>query len=168
MRLLNALGAEAVGDLDRARALFPEDPFAMPYDYAWLSYMACVARVAAATRHPSSQKIYESLLPFRTEIAVLDGAFACLGSIELYLGTLAEAFDVALAPAHLEAAIVAHDAIGAIPWSARARIALARVVAVDDPARARTLLDEAGALAASPQLVKIRDEMNQLRSITNR
>jgi DNA-binding SARP family transcriptional activator/CBS domain-containing protein len=166
MRLLHATGAEAVGDLDRARALFPDDPLAVPYDYGWLPYVASAARVAAATRHPTASRIYDAMLPFRSEVIVLDGTFVCLGSTELYLGTLAEAFAPERAAAHLEAAIRVHDAICARPWSARARIALARAVAADDPSRALDTLDAAESLIADSQLVKLLREIDELRATT--
>jgi hypothetical protein len=106
------------------------------------------------------------MVPYRGEIMVLDGAWVCFGAVDLSLGLLADGFDVSLVTDHLEDAIRLHDAIGAIPWSVRARLALARACAPESPTRTHQLLDEAKALCAGTQLSRLAGEAEHLRSLT--
>jgi hypothetical protein len=52
----------------------------------------------------------------------MDATFLCLGAVAYYLGLLADALDRPDdAHRHFEHAIALNDAIGAAPWSRRAR-----------------------------------------------
>jgi hypothetical protein len=99
------------------------------------------------------------MLPHRDEVIDLEGAFLVLGSTEYYLGLLSRAMDRPEASGHFERAIEVHDAIGAVPWSARARVALADL----DASRRRDLLDEASAMIVSTDLAVLRQEIDARR-----
>jgi class 3 adenylate cyclase len=90
---------------------------------------------------------YDRLLPGRWSHVIL-GNSAYHGSVERYLGLLAMARgDAALAIEHLDAAVAAHEAMQARPWTARTRYDLARAHLLrdgpGDRERAVTLLNRA-------------------------
>ena len=77
--------------------------------------------------------VYPRLLPYGHRTVVAGRASYCAGSASLPLGLLAATLgDRPAAVAHLEEAVRRNDALGAVPYAAGARQALARLV--EDPA----------------------------------
>ncbi len=153
------------GDLERARAEFAslrEVPSWMPLGPRWAGTLGQIGVGATVVGDAAvAAECYGLLLPCAGWCGADGGGspFA-LGSGEYPLGRLAQAFgDLALAAAHFDRGIVVDDRIGARPFAALGRLALAESVAAVAPARARDLarvaadefhrLDMPGPLAAA-------------------
>jgi DNA-binding NarL/FixJ family response regulator len=93
--------------------------------------------------------VYDELLPFEGRNVIVGEAVVCYGAADRFLGSLARVTgDVAAAQRHLENALVLNEGFGAPTWLAHTRFELARVLLErGDAARARALLDAAGATA---------------------
>ena len=153
MQLLRALTAVGRGDLDLADSAPARRPDGVPVDYAWLPYTCALVEVAVALGLPLAAQLYDTLLPYRDEVVVLDGSFVRYGSTEHYLGLLAEHLDRPEAEEHFTAALGVHDHLHAVPWAARTRIGLAGVTGNAG------LLDEAAKLVETTQLVVLQQEL---------
>jgi DNA-binding SARP family transcriptional activator len=104
------------------RSLLGPDPVPRSRDFTWLADMCITAELAAAARLPCCPELYAMLKPFQGRVATMDATFLCLGAVAYYLGLLADALDRPDdAHRHFEHAIALNDAIGAAPWSRRAR-----------------------------------------------
>lgn len=85
----------------------------------WLSAMADLAVVAAATGHACAAPLYDALLPYRGRLVVLGGANSVTGPASYYLGLLATKLGrLDEAVQHLEESIELDNRIGALPWLA--------------------------------------------------
>ena len=114
---------------------------------------ACVA--LAAREHAAV--LYDRLLPLAGRQLVVGGAL-CLGAADRHLAMLAALADrPAEAEARFEAALAAHERLGAVPWLAHTRVEYARFLTATGhaPARARALLDEAERAAATYGLPRV-------------
>ena len=99
----------------------------LPLDANWLySATALGIQLAHLGEADAAAAVYPRVLPYR-ELAVTSGrASACSGSVALSLGLLAATLgDDEAAVAHLEAAVRRNDELGAAPFAAAARRALA-------------------------------------------
>jgi DNA-binding CsgD family transcriptional regulator len=139
----------AIGDIDGALAMFerlrPQLP-TLPREGRWLPTVTAAAVLAAHFGDLDvAEHCYTELLPMaRYYLAAGSGTVVCLGSVSRPLGTVAAALgrrDDAIG--HFEDAIAMDDRIGALPFRARAEVALAEVLA-DGPS-----LSRAGKLARS-------------------
>jgi len=96
-------------------------------DSQWLASAAYAAECAIRVGDvAAAEHVYDELLPYE-QLFVLEGIAArFMGSVAHYLGTLAAFLGrLDAAERHLERAIAAHEAAGAVLWSARSRGALA-------------------------------------------
>lgn len=144
-----AMGFSEVGRLDEARAVFAPDAADhfrnLTYNAAgWLLgvcyYVDACARLEDAD---ASVDLTAMIEPYADQI-VCGGQF-CSGSARYYLGLLATTRnELASADDHFAAALAANERIGAPVWSARTRIAWARMLlrrgASGDTESARELL----------------------------
>jgi hypothetical protein len=142
-----------------------------PRDGRWPPAMAVAALAAERLREPvPADRLYRALLPYRTQVIVvaMPHPVVCLGSASFYLGLLAtvttswpEAAD------HFEAAIAAHQRLGARPLLARTRCEYARMLLArgraTDRRRAAELLDQALATAGTLGLTALAGEIRALR-----
>jgi tetratricopeptide (TPR) repeat protein len=148
-----------LGHIEEARAEFEALAAVgfetMPRDSNWFSMMGELAEVAAFLQdRPRAAELYRLLLPYAEQVVVTGFADLCEGPVTLYLGMLATTLgrweDGA---AHFEHALELCRRLGARPYIARTKYALAWMLlardAPGDRPRARALLDEAGTLAAS-------------------
>src|SRR3954468_10990853 len=112
-----ALAHLRAGNRESAIAEFhhlADDTFAVtPRDQLWLGSMCLLAEACALMRDRSrSRWLYDVLLPYRRRNAQIGMSF-CLGSVERFLGLLADTLDDDYASAaHLEAAINDNHARG--------------------------------------------------------
>jgi tetratricopeptide (TPR) repeat protein len=137
--------AEAEREVERFGA---QDFGDIPRDMYWLMCLWLVAEmVAKLGDHRRAETVYELLRPYGGRCAIVAMAFNG-GSLERSLGLLAAtASRYEEAADHFEAALVANQRIGALPWLAHteheyARLLLARGRATDRP-RALDLLNRA-------------------------
>ena len=164
---LRALFALDRGDIDQVDALLGADPVPTARDFTWLSELCVTAELCAAAGLDCAERLYDVLAPLAGRVATMDGTYVCLGATSHYLGLLAGALgrhDEAVA--HLEAALVMHDRIGAVPWSVRTRFHLAALLD-DDPQRRTILLEEALAASEAHRLVGMRRRLQQARALTS-
>lgn len=105
-------------------------------DSEWLSAAAYAADGAIRLRHrAAAEHLYDVLLPYEDLFVVEAIAVRLMGSVAHYLGRLAAlAGRPEEAERHLEQAIAAHEAVGAVLWAERSRAELAQVRGT--PARA--------------------------------
>jgi hypothetical protein len=137
------------GNLDAARATlkrFAEHDFAdFPHDAGWLAAMSrCTDIAAACQERVAARKLYELLLPYRSQFGYSGYTIFC--SVERMLGRLALLVgDLDLADRHLAAAEAVHERLGARLQLAWTRIDQAKVLIArrSDGDRARELLEHA-------------------------
>ena len=120
----------------------------LPLDADWLYTAATLGVQVAHLGDPSAAaELYPRVLPYRDRTVTSGRATACAGSVSLSLGLLAATLgDDRAAVAHLEDAVRRNDELGAVPFAAAARHALAGLLG--DEARAAALKGEARAAAA--------------------
>ena len=139
----------ARGDRERARRMILEEVeglAALPLDANWL-YTAAFLGVGIAQLGDASAAavVYPQLLPYRERMVTAGRASFCAGSAHFSLGLLARTLgERHAAVEHLEKATRRNDELGARPYAAAARDALAEVV--DDDALAASLRDESQAV----------------------
>jgi AAA ATPase domain len=170
-----SLAAAELGDGDGARrglrSLTEQLP-QQPRDGTWLGAVALTALLAAHLSEPEAAgSLYPLLLPYAGHVVAFTAPHpvVCLGSAALYLGLLAtvtsrwtEAAD------HFEAAIGAHDRLGARPLLARTRYHYARMLLArgqaTDRSRALQLLDRALATADILGMVAVAEGIRALQA----
>ena len=140
------------GDAERVRgAILREvDGLAsLPLDADWLYTAATLGVQVAHLGDPSAAgQLYPRLLPYRHRTVTAGRATFCAGSVSLSLGLLATTLGEERAAAeHLEDAVRRNDELGAVPFAAAARYALASLIG--DKARAASLRREGRAAAAA-------------------
>ncbi|MHB8656648.1 MAG: ATP-binding protein [Solirubrobacteraceae bacterium] len=140
---------EAAAELDLLAA---RDFADIRRDGDWLVTMTLLAEACSELGDTDrGARLYELMLPFRESNVVVGFAAACLGSAASYLGRLAAMLELrADAVAHLEHALAAETRLRAPAYRARTQLELARVV--EDPRRARGLLDDAAETVRALQL----------------
>ena len=128
----------------------------------------------AAVRHQEAaagDRLYRALLPYQAQVVVgtMPHPVVCLGSALLYLGllaTLTSRWDEA--GEHLEAAVAAHERLGARPLLARARYEYGRTLLArgqaGDRHRALELLDQALAAADALGMAVVADGARALQA----
>ena len=143
-----------------------------PRDGRWLPAVALAA--LAAVRHQEAaagDRLYRALLPYQAQVVVgtMPHPVVCLGSASLYLGllaTLTSRWDEA--GEHLEAAVAAHERLGARPLLARARYEYGRTLLArgqaGDRHRALELLDQALAAADALGMAIVTDGARALQA----
>jgi tetratricopeptide (TPR) repeat protein len=143
-----------------------------PRDGRWLPAVAVAALAAARRQEPDAgDRLYQALLPYRAQViaATMPHPVVCLGSASFYLGLLAaltsrwpEAID------HFEAAVVAHQRLGARPLLARTRYEYARMLLArgqaTDRRRAAELLDQALAAASALGMAAVAEGARTLQA----
>ncbi len=134
------------GDVERARSaiLREVDGLAsLPLDADWLYTAATLGvQVAQLGERSAAAELYPRVLPYRDRTVTSGRATSCVGSVSLSLGLMAAALgDERAAIAHLEDAVRRNDELGAVPFAAAARHALAGLIG--DEARASALIGEA-------------------------
>jgi DNA-binding SARP family transcriptional activator len=138
------------GDRERARRVILDEVeglATLPLDANWL-YTAASLGVGIAQLGDASAAavVYPQLLPYRDRTVTAGRASFCAGSAHFSLGLLAKTLgERHVAVEHLEEATRRNDELGARPYAAAARDALAEVV--DDDALAASLRGEARAVA---------------------
>jgi hypothetical protein len=142
--------ALARGDRESARRVILREvkEFAeLPLDANWLYTAAALGVYIAHLGDASAAAVvYPQLLPYGERTVTVGRATVCAGSARLSLGLIATTLGERRAAAeHLEEAVRRNDELGARPYAAAARDALAEVV--DDDALAASLRDEARATA---------------------
>jgi hypothetical protein len=125
-----ALMAVVEGDLEAARRELErgvEDLVAASLDANWLYAASSLGAVAARLGHAdAAAAIYPRLRPYGNRVVTVGRGAFCAGSASLALGLLAATLgDRDAAAAHLEEAVRRNDALGAVPYEAAARGALA-------------------------------------------
>ena len=136
------------GELERTRRTVlreVEGLASLPLHADWLYAAATLGLHAAHLGEASAAAaLYPRLLPYRDRTVTAGRASFCAGSVSLSLGLLAATLgDERAAVAHLEDAVRRNDELGAVPFAAAARYALAGVLG--DKARAASLRREARA-----------------------
>jgi DNA-binding SARP family transcriptional activator len=134
------------GDVERVRgAILREiDGLAsLPLDADWLYTAATLGvQVAHLGDRSAAAELYRRVLPYRRRTVTTGRATFCAGSVSLSLGLLAATLgDDRAAVAHLEDAVRRNDELGAVPFAAAARYALAELIGHE--ARAAALKREA-------------------------
>ena len=125
---------------------------------SWLADLAFASMAAVAIGDPERARgYYESMLPYAGRVVAVAGAAAYASSTSHHLGILAAALGrLDEAVTHLEDAIATNERAGALPWLARGRFELARVLAErragGDADRAGELLAEASRTAEELQM----------------
>ena len=143
-----------------------------PRDGRWLPVVA-VAALAAVRRQEldAGDRLYQALLPYRAQViaATMPHPVVCLGSASFYLGLLAtltsrwaEAID------HFEAAVVAHQRLGARSLLVRTRYEYARMLLArgqaTDRRRAAEFLDQALAAASALGMAAVAEGARTLQA----
>ncbi|CRK61936.1 possible transcriptional regulator [Alloactinosynnema sp. L-07] len=145
-----------VGDIDNARAMFerlrPILP-TLPRDGRWLPTVAASAILAGAFDDAeTAAALYAELLPMAGYyLAAGAGTVVCVGSISRQLGRVAVSLgDRDAAIRHFEDAVSMDTRIGALPFRAKAEVALAEVLVdgrAPEVARAAKLAGQAAVTA---------------------
>jgi tetratricopeptide (TPR) repeat protein len=136
------------------------------HDFTWLPEMCLTAELCAGGDVDGAADLYAELLPFGGLVATMDGPYICMGAVSYYLGLLADTMSRhADAIAHLEHAVALNDQVGAVPWSARSRYHLARVLGGDDPDRVDRLVTEGLDIADTHNLPAIRRQFRGLHAV---
>ena len=92
----------------------------------WLGAMGHLAVAATITDHPSADRIYAALLPYRGRLIVLAGANSAWGPVSLRLGQLAARLGrVEEAVEHLTESLAFSRSMGALPYLAHTHAELA-------------------------------------------
>ena len=143
-----------------------------PRDGTWLGAVALAALLAAHLNEPEAAGSLSPLLgPYAGHVVAFTAPqpVVCLGSAALYLGLLATVRSRwTEAAGHFEAAIAAHDRLGAGPLLARTRYEYARMLLArgqaTDRSRALALLDRALATADSLGMAAVAEGARTLRA----
>jgi tetratricopeptide (TPR) repeat protein len=143
-----------------------------PRDGTWLGAVALAALLAAHLNEPEAAGSLSPLLgPYAGHVVAFTAPqpVVCLGSAALYLGLLATVRSRwTEAASHFEAAIAAHDRLGAGPLLARTRYEYARMLLArgqaTDRSRALALLDPALATADSLGMAAVAEGVRTLRA----
>jgi DNA-binding SARP family transcriptional activator len=138
------------GDIERVRGAIlreVEGLASLPLDADWLYTAATLGVLVAHLRDQSAAaELYPRVLPYRDRTVTSGRATTCSGSVSLSLGLLAATLgDDRAAVAHLGDAVRHNDQLGAVPFAAAARYALAGLIG--DEARAAALEAEARSAA---------------------
>jgi tetratricopeptide (TPR) repeat protein len=170
-----SLANAGLGDSDGARRglrLLTEQLPQQPRDGIWLPAVALASLLSALMEDPDAAgSMYLLLGPYAEHIVAFTAPqpVVCLGSASLYLGLLATVTGRwAHAADHFQAAIAAHDRLGARSLLARtryeyARMLLARGRAVDR-SRAYRLLDRALATANTLGMAAVAEGIQMLQA----
>jgi tetratricopeptide (TPR) repeat protein len=171
---LSLAGAE-LGDSDGARrglrSLTEQLP-QQPRDGIWLPAVALASLLSAHLHEPQAAgSLYPLLGPYAERIVAFTAPqpVVCLGSASFYLGLLATVTaHWAQAADHFEAAIAAHDRLGARPWLARTRYEYARMLfhrgQATDRSRAHRLLKQALATASTLGMAAVAEGIQALQA----
>jgi AAA ATPase domain len=143
-----------------------------PRDGIWLPAVALTSLLAAHLNEPEAAgRLYPLLLPYAGHVVTFTAPHpvVCLGSAALYLGLLATARSRwTEAAGHFEAAIAAHQRLGAGPLLARTRYAYARMLLARgqalDRGQALALLDRALAAADDLGMAAVAEGVRTLRA----
>jgi hypothetical protein len=143
-----------------------------PRDGLWLPAVAVAALVATRLQEPGAAgRLYQALVPYRNQVIVgaMPHPVVCWGSASFYLGLLAAVTSSwAEAGGHFEAAIAAHERLGARPLLARTRYEYARMLLArgqaGDRRQADELLDQALAGASTMGMAGVAEEIQALRA----
>ena len=139
-RLGEAMLLAEIGELDAARSALA--PFiasrfdTVPRDSLWFASLACAARAAETLSDASSAVLVADLLtPAADRVIVLGQGAVCWGSVHRLLGPLAALLgERDAAVSHYRAAADVHERLGALPFLARDRLDLARILLRGDRA----------------------------------
>ena len=118
----------AAGDTDAARTLAAPlrdaDLGALPRNASWLVAMAYLADIASGLADPAlAALVYDQLAPYAGGTVVVGAAVSCLGTVDHYLGRLAEVQERrADRRTHLARAAGQYDALGAFVQAAAIRV----------------------------------------------
>lgn len=146
----------------------------LPRDGLWLPALATASLVSAQLDEAeAAESLYPALSPYRGRIiafAVPEPAI-CLGSASFYLGLLASVMSRwEEADSHFQAALSAHDRLGATALLARSQYEHARMLIrrgrAPDRSRAAGLLDRAYATADAIGMTRAGAEIQRLRELT--
>jgi hypothetical protein len=143
-----------------------------PRDGTWLGAVALTALLTAHLNEPEAAgSLYPLLRPYAGHIVAFTAPHpvVCLGSAALYLGLLATVRPRwTEAAGHFEAAIAAHERLGAGPLLARTRYAYARMLLArgqaTDRSRALGLLDRALATADTLGMAAVAEGVRTLQA----
>lgn len=153
-RALLALAHAELGESDEAHLeasrLIDDGWDELPFDSTWLPIVALLGAAEAKLGNgAAAREIHRRLEPYAaSHIVIGSEATSYCGSVALPLAQLAEALGWHnKAERYFRAAITAHDAVGALPWAARARIDFGRMLRARDRTgdheRARDLFSQA-------------------------
>src|SRR6266511_163185 len=156
--------------LRRRRAAGRRGP--VPRNGIWLPAVALACVLSAHLNEPEAAgSLYPLLGPYGGHIVAFTAPqpVVCLGSASFYLGLLATlTARWAEAADHFEAAIAAHDRLGARPFLARTRYEYARMLLrrgqAADRSMALWLLDQALAAASSLGMAPVAEGIQTLRA----
>jgi hypothetical protein len=143
-----------------------------PRDGIWLPAVALASLLSARLNEPeAADSLYSTLFPYARHIVAFTAPqpVVCLGSAWFYLGLLATVRSRwAEAADHFQAAIAAHDQLGARSFLARNRYEYARMLlcrgAASDRTRALGLLDRALATASTLGMAAVAEGIQALRA----
>lgn len=127
LSVLRLLPDRPPAEREEALATLPEALAQLPFDAEWVANLAhlVVCCVEADTRDARLTPLYDALLPYR-HLCSVDGIGAAqMGSVERYLGMLADLLDRPGAEEHFVAAMATDRSIGGLPL-ARTQVAFAR------------------------------------------
>lgn len=143
--------------LDRFVAAIPRLPRRMD----WSGTLAMFAEAAYLLDDRAGAKhLYTTLMPQSESYVVLGLCTICWGSAARVLGLLAHCIgDLSQAESHLRRAIVLDEEIGARPWSAHGRMALARVLLAQG--------SDGGAIAVALEAEAIADDLGMINLARN-
>jgi tetratricopeptide (TPR) repeat protein len=170
-----SLADAELGDRDGARrglrSLTEQLP-QQPRNGIWLPAVALASVLSAHLNEPESAgSLYPVLGPYAGHVVAFTAPqpVVCLGSVSFYLGLLATVTaQWAAAADHFEAAIAAHDRLGAGPLLARTRYEYARMLLhrgqPEDRTRALRLLDRAYATANTLGMAAVAEGIQALRA----
>jgi tetratricopeptide (TPR) repeat protein len=171
-----SLADAELGDSDGARrglrSLVEQIP-QRPRNGIWLPAVALASLLSAHLNEPEAAgSLYPVLLPYAGHIVAFTAPqpVLCLGSASFYLALLATVTARwAEAADHFEAAIRAHDRLGARPFLARTHYEYARMLLLRshaaDRSRALGLLDRAFASASSLGMAAVTEGVQTLRAV---
>jgi class 3 adenylate cyclase len=140
-----------------------------PGEGPWLAIFAMLAE--AATQLPPSEeaeRLYRLLLAWEGQLVVFRSAFACLGSVNHFLGRLAWLVDRPIvAREHLVDAVDQNTSTGMVGWSARSKVALAEVLlsegSSEDRRLAAAMLEEGSSVARRTGMLPLLEEAGRVR-----
>ena len=170
-----SLAHAELGDSDAARGglrSLAEQLPQQPRNGIWLPAVALASELATRLNDPqAAATLYPLVAPYSRRIIAFTAPqpVACYGSASLYAGLLATVMARwADAADHFEAAIRAHDRLGARPFLARTRYEYARMLLSrgrpEDETRAFELLDRAHAAARTLGMAAVAGGIEALRA----